>query len=75
MALAGKRRGGSAGTTRKWILTNGKAILESLGASGYTVLVVLVSAAVAWISLIVYAVKQERIARAKQEDEATPVTV
>jgi len=57
------------------ILTNGKTILESLGASGYTVLVVLVSAAVAWISLIVYAVKQERIARAKQEDEATPVTV
>ena len=54
------------------ILTNSKTILESLGANGYTVLVCAVVIFVAWVTLIVWAVKQERIARAL-ETETEPV--
>jgi len=52
------------------ILTNSKTILESLGASGYTVITVAVGLFVAWIALIVWAVKQERIARASEAAES-----
>ncbi len=46
------------------ILTNSKTILESLGASGWMVAVSAAAIFVAWVLLIVWAVKQEREARA-----------
>jgi hypothetical protein len=46
------------------ILTNSKTILESLGASGWMVAVSAAAIFVAWVLLIVWAVKQERKARA-----------
>jgi uncharacterized membrane protein YfcA len=55
------------------ILTNSKTILESLGASGWMVAVSAAAIFVVWVLLIVWAVKQEREARAasvEQELEA-----
>ena len=46
------------------ILTNSKTILESLGASGWMVAVSAAAIFVVWVLLIVWAVKQEREARA-----------
>lgn len=51
------------------ILTNSKTILESLGAGGQLVAVIAVVLAFAWVTLIVWAVKQERIAREIEELE------
>lgn len=45
------------------ILTNSRTILDSLGASGFTVAMAALAIFVAWISLIVWAVKQERASR------------
>ncbi len=56
------------------ILTNAKTVLESLGASGYSVLAVTVVLAVVWISMIVWAVKQERIARAATPKDEVSVS-
>jgi len=50
------------------ILTNSKTILESLGAAGATVLVAAATIFVAWVVLIVWAVKQERLARAAEAE-------
>lgn len=50
------------------ILTNSKTILESLGASGATVIVAAAAIFVAWVVLIVWAVKQEWIARAAEAE-------
>jgi uncharacterized membrane protein YfcA len=55
------------------ILTNSKTILESLGATGSMVAVTAAAIFVAWIVLIVWAVKQELIARTQSEQEAVPV--
>lgn len=46
------------------VLTNSKTIVESFGGSGSTVLTVAAVVFVSWISLIVWAVRQEREARA-----------
>ena len=46
------------------ILTNSKTILESLGASGWMVAVSAAAIFVVWVLLIVWAVRQEREARA-----------
>jgi uncharacterized membrane protein YfcA len=45
------------------VLTNSKTIAESLGASGPTVAAIAVVVFVAWVSLILSAVRQERAAR------------
>jgi uncharacterized membrane protein YfcA len=45
------------------VLTNSKTIAESLGASGFTVAAIAVVVFVAWVSLILSAVRQERAAR------------
>ena len=55
------------------ILTNAKTILEALGASGSMVAVSAAALFVAWVVLIVWAVKQERIARTAPEQESVPV--
>ena len=55
------------------ILTNAKTILEALGASGSMVAVSAAAIFVAWVVLIVWAVKQERIARTAPEQESVPV--
>ena len=55
------------------ILTNAKTILEALGATGAMVAVSAAAIFVAWVVLIVWAVKQERIARSQPEQE--PVAV
>ena len=55
------------------ILTNTKTILEALGADGSMVAVSAAAIFVAWVVLIVWAVKQERIARSQPEREAVPV--
>lgn len=56
------------------ILTNSKTILETLGASGWMVAVSASAIFVAWVLLIVWAVKQEREARAAHaEQELEPV--
>jgi uncharacterized membrane protein YfcA len=52
------------------ILTNAKTILESLGASGMTVLVVSAAVFVAWVTLVIWAVTQERRARAIPPEQA-----
>ena len=50
------------------VLINSKTIVESLGGSGFTVLTVAVVVFVSWISLIVWAVRQEREARALEQE-------
>jgi uncharacterized protein len=50
------------------VLTNSKTILESFGASGTTVALGALVVFVAWVSLIVWAVKQEREARAVEAE-------
>jgi len=52
------------------ILTNSKTISESLGATGNTVGAIAAVVAVLWISGIVWAVRQERRARALERAEA-----
>ena len=55
------------------VLTNAKTIIESLGGSGSAVSVAIVVLFVAWVSLIVWAVKQERKAKAPEQDtESVP---
>jgi uncharacterized membrane protein YfcA len=56
------------------ILTNSKTILESLGATGWMVAVAASAIFVAWVLLIVWAVRQEREARAVPA-EPTPEPV
>ncbi len=51
------------------IVTNSKTILESLGASGWMVAVSVSAVFVAWVLLIVWAVKQEREARAANAEQ------
>jgi uncharacterized membrane protein YfcA len=51
------------------ILTNSKTILESLGASGWTVAVSASAVFVAWVLLIAWAVRQERAAAPLPADE------
>lgn len=46
------------------LLTNSKTLLEAAGAAGSTVAVVAAVVAVVWVSLVVWAVRQERAARA-----------
>ncbi|HSE71120.1 MAG TPA: sulfite exporter TauE/SafE family protein [Nocardioidaceae bacterium] len=53
------------------ILTNSKTILESLGASGAMVGLAALVIFVAWISAIVWAVRQERAARALEDELET----
>ena len=55
------------------ILTNAKTILEALGANGGMVAVTAAAIFVAWIVLIAWAVKQERVARQAPETEVVPV--
>ena len=50
------------------VLTNAKTIIESLGGSGSAVLAVTAVIFVSWVSLIVWAVKQERKAKALAQD-------
>ncbi|MBY9073980.1 sulfite exporter TauE/SafE family protein [Nocardioides sp. WL0053] len=50
------------------VLTNSKTILESFGASGTTVALGALVVFVAWVSLIVWAVRQEREARAVEAE-------
>lgn len=54
------------------ILTNSKTILESLGATGWMVLVAASALFVTWVLLIVWSVAQEREARAAAEPELEP---
>jgi len=55
------------------VLTNSKTIVESLGGSGTTVLVAASVLFVVWISLITWAVKQERLSKALAKDrQAVP---
>jgi uncharacterized membrane protein YfcA len=54
------------------VLTNSKTIVESLGAGGQTVAVVAAAVFVGWVSLVVWAVKQERQSRL-QVAEPEPV--
>ena len=51
------------------IVTNSKTILESLGASGWMVAVSVSAVFVAWVLLIVWAVRQEREARAAHAEQ------
>ena len=51
------------------IVTNSKTILETLGASGWMVAVSVSAVFVAWVLLIVWAVKQEREARAANAEQ------
>jgi hypothetical protein len=46
------------------LLTNSNTVLESLGASGSTIAGAAAAVALAWVGLIVWAVRQERAARA-----------
>jgi uncharacterized membrane protein YfcA len=50
------------------ILTNSKTILESFGATGFTVAVSASALAFVWVSLIVWAVRQERASRVVGEE-------
>lgn len=52
------------------LLTNSKTVLESLGASGGTLLLAGSAVAVVWVALIGLAVRQERAARAVRTDGA-----
>lgn len=51
------------------VLTNSKTILESLGADGSVVLAIAVVVFVAWVSGVVWAVKQERLASELKKEE------
>jgi uncharacterized membrane protein YfcA len=51
------------------ILTNSKTILETLGASGVTVGAAAAVIAAAWVSLVVWAVRQERVTRRAELDD------
>ena len=53
------------------VLTNSKTIVESIGGSGATVLVVAAVVFVSWVSLIVWAVRQERSVRALDRELAS----
>ena len=53
------------------LLTNSNTVLESLGAAGATVALAAAAIAVAWVSLIVWAVRQERAARALDRELET----
>jgi uncharacterized protein len=55
------------------ILTNAKTILEALGATGGMVAVAAAAIFVAWVVLIAWAVKQERVAKATPEQEVVHV--
>ena len=57
------------------VLTNSKTIAESLGANGQVVLAVAVVLAVDWVSLIVWAVTQERLARQLADEPARAESV
>ena len=59
------------------ILTNSKTLLEAVGVPGVGVAVAAATIFVLWISAIVWAVKQERVARATAADdrEMEPATV
>lgn len=50
------------------LVTNSKAVLESLGATGTTVALTALALAVVWVALIAGAVRQERRARAMDEE-------
>lgn len=50
------------------LLTNSNTVLESLGASGTTIAVGASAMALVWVALIVRAVRQERAARAVEEE-------
>ena len=52
------------------VLTNSKTILESLGVPGIGVALTAAVVFVLWVSGIVWAVKQERLAGAQRADEA-----
>jgi len=56
------------------ILTNSKTILETIGLTGATVGALCGLVAVAWVLLIVWAVKQERLSRALAEQSQEPVS-
>jgi uncharacterized membrane protein YfcA len=51
------------------LLTNSKTVLESLGASGSTVVLAALAFALLWVALIVSAVRQERVAGVAAEAE------
>jgi uncharacterized membrane protein YfcA len=53
------------------LLTNSNTVLESLGASGTTVAVGAAAMAFVWVALIVRAVRQERAAKALEEELET----
>jgi uncharacterized protein len=53
------------------VLTNTKTIAESFGASSSAVIAIAALVFVAWVSLIVWAVRQERIARALEHEVET----
>jgi uncharacterized membrane protein YfcA len=53
------------------VLTNTKTIAESFGASSSAVIAIEAVVFVAWVSLIVWAVRQERIARALEHEVET----
>jgi len=53
------------------VLTNTKTIAESFGASSSAVIALAAVVFVAWVSLIVWAVRQERIARALEHEVET----
>lgn len=50
------------------LLTNSNTVLESLGASGTTIAVGASAMALVWVALIVRAVRQERAAKAREEE-------
>ncbi|MCD4523518.1 sulfite exporter TauE/SafE family protein [Nocardioides sp. cx-173] len=52
------------------VLTNSKTIVETLGADTTTVVLVAATIAVLWVSGIVWAVRQERLARALERETA-----
>jgi threonine/homoserine/homoserine lactone efflux protein len=53
------------------VLTNTKTIAESFGAPSSAVIAIAAVVFVAWVSLIVWAVRQERIARALEHEVET----
>ena len=59
------------------VLTNAQTILEALGADGATVVAGCVLIAVAWVALVVWAVRQERLSRVLLDAEPAgePVSV
>ena len=57
------------------VLTNSKTIVETLGATGATVGLVMAALAVLWVSGIVWAVRQERSSREVRELEEAFATV